>query len=83
MVETLLSRNYVDIYAVALHEAGHTLGLMHLSAQRSIMYATYSQVVDGSGNYILPVLSEEDINYAQSVYGEFLLAYINLRRDDA
>jgi hypothetical protein len=55
-----------DIYTIALHELGHTLGLSHSNVQGSVMEAIYA----GSRRS----LSEDDIAGITSIYGPAPLA---------
>ncbi len=50
-----------DLYSVALHELGHSLGLNHSSLSTAVMYASYNGV---------PVtdLSQDDIDGIRSIY---------------
>lgn len=52
--------NRYDIYSVALHEAGHSLGLGHASDPLSVMYPIYQGIVTG--------LAELDIAAIRSLY---------------
>jgi hypothetical protein len=50
----------IDLYSVALHEAGHALGLAHSDIPSAVMYPFYKQTV---------TLTADDINGIQSLYG--------------
>ncbi|KAJ1113487.1 hypothetical protein NDU88_001731 [Pleurodeles waltl] len=57
-------RNGFNLYLVAAHEFGHSLGLSHSSNPSSLMYPTYqSRSTDGSP------LSNEDAQMVQNMYG--------------
>ncbi len=58
--ETWQIGSYVDVYSVALHEAGHALGLGHSSDPRSVMYPYYASVVTGLGG--------DDVCAIRSIY---------------
>ncbi|MDQ3349758.1 MAG: matrixin family metalloprotease, partial [Acidobacteriota bacterium] len=49
-----------DIFSVALHEAGHSLGLAHSSNPAAVMYAHYQGIVQG--------LTGEDARAIQALY---------------
>jgi hypothetical protein len=49
-----------DVFTVALHESGHSLGLAHSSNPSSVMYPMYRGIVSGAG--------EEDVAAIQSLY---------------
>jgi hypothetical protein len=50
----------IDLYSVALHEAGHALGLGHSTDPHSVMYPYYQQATG---------LTSDDIAAIQSLYG--------------
>ena len=50
----------VDLFSVALHEAGHALGLAHSTNPSAVMYAYYRQQTG---------LTSDDITAIQSLYG--------------
>ncbi|ABQ51980.1 mp-nase [Spodoptera litura granulovirus] len=49
----------VDLFLVAAHEIGHTLGLMHSSVKEALMYALYQDT---------PNLSTDDVNGLEQLY---------------
>jgi hypothetical protein len=49
-----------DVFTVALHESGHSLGLAHSSNPSSVMYPMYRGIMSGAG--------EEDVAAIQSLY---------------
>jgi hypothetical protein len=49
-----------DVFTVALHESGHSLGLAHSSNPASVMYPMYRGIVSGA--------AEEDVAAIQSLY---------------
>jgi hypothetical protein len=52
--------SFVDVYSVALHEAGHALGLGHSADPRSVMYPYYASVLTG--------LAGDDVCAIRSIY---------------
>ena len=52
----------MDLFAVALHEIGHNLGLDHSNVENSIMFPNYSTGSNG--------LQKDDIDGIQSLYGK-------------
>uniref|UniRef100_A0A914Z171 Peptidase metallopeptidase domain-containing protein n=1 Tax=Panagrolaimus superbus TaxID=310955 RepID=A0A914Z171_9BILA len=58
-----------DIYWVALHEAGHVLGLDHIRDFGSIMAPIYFTSMDSEGKYMEPSLVTTDITNVQEIYG--------------
>ncbi|MBK8022711.1 MAG: matrixin family metalloprotease [Chloroflexi bacterium] len=60
----------IDIGLVALHEIGHSIGLMHEPTILAVMNATY--------NSSLTTLQNDDINGARALYGNVGTAGINI-----
>lgn len=52
-----------NLYRVAAHELGHSLGLFHSTDIGALMYPNY--MYDGHVQ-----LSQDDINAIQAIYGE-------------
>src|SRR5262249_31316590 len=50
----------IDLFSVALHEAGHALGLAHSDNPNAVMYPFYKQVIG---------LNADDIAGIQDLYG--------------
>lgn len=57
----------INLFAVAIHEFGHALGLSHSSDPGAIMYPAYNF----DPNYE-PQLSFDDVKNIQKLYGELL-----------
>ncbi|XP_060091295.1 collagenase 3-like [Heteronotia binoei] len=53
-----------NLFAVAAHEFGHSLGLQHSSNPRALMYPLYTY--SGSKDFLLP---EDDVEGIQDLYG--------------
>ena len=62
----------VDIFTVAAHEFGHSLGLSHSKNRGALMFAYYRGYIP---NY---KLHDDDINAIQELYGKNLLQIILL-----
>ncbi|XP_037361614.1 neutrophil collagenase [Talpa occidentalis] len=60
---TKTSRNY-NLFLVAAHEFGHSLGLSHSSDPGALMYPNYA--FSEPSTYVLP---QDDINGIQAIYG--------------
>ncbi len=55
----------IDLYQVAAHEFGHSLGLGHSDDPNALMYAFYRGYIP---NFQLP---QDDINGIQYLYGKY------------
>jgi hypothetical protein len=60
-VEAWNAAGGIDLFSVALHEAGHSLGLAHSSNPNSVMYAYY---------HVTAALTSDDIAGIQALYGK-------------
>uniref|UniRef100_A0A914PFQ6 Peptidase metallopeptidase domain-containing protein n=1 Tax=Panagrolaimus davidi TaxID=227884 RepID=A0A914PFQ6_9BILA len=67
--DSIIDATIKDMFWVALHEAGHVLGLDHINDNPSIMAPIYFTSMDSNGNYIEPNLVTTDITKVQSIYG--------------
>ncbi len=59
-----------DIFSVALHESGHSLGLAHSTNPAAVMYPIYHGIVQGP--------SDEDIHAIQTLYAPTLRGVLPL-----
>ncbi|CAN7990157.1 unnamed protein product, partial [Ixodes hexagonus] len=66
---TVASEQGTNLVKVAVHEAGHALGLYHTPRNYSIMYAIYSRAIPNSNFELGP----EDRRMAQEIYGTYKL----------
>ena len=70
----------VNLFAVSLHEIGHSLGLKHSKNANSIMFPSYrNEWSKKTDNF----LSKEDIERIQKVYGERKKSKVKIFDDDA
>ncbi|XP_006038122.1 matrix metalloproteinase-20-like [Alligator sinensis] len=70
--------NGINLYLVAAHEFGHSLGLLHSRNPASLMYPTYQKRrLQGSP------LSFEDVHKIQTLYATFLHSYLYLSYDES
>lgn len=58
----------VNLFMVAAHEFGHSLGLSHSSVSESLMYPWYNNHNDLSGDF---ELSDDDRYGIQQIYGNY------------
>ncbi|XP_068935770.1 stromelysin-1-like [Petaurus breviceps papuanus] len=59
------NKNGVNLFLAVAHEFGHSLGLLHSSDTRALMYPLYNTNTDLSKS----LLSQDDIDGIQSLYG--------------
>jgi matrixin len=64
-----------DIFSVALHESGHSLGLAHSTNPAAVMYPIYRGIVQGPEN--------EDIHAIQTLYAQTARGVLPLGWSDA
>ena len=72
MVSVLPTRTFIKakcIFVVALHEAGHALGMEHSTDEESIMYPKYIHPFNRDGRYVRPTLSKSDLNAMHELHG--------------
>ncbi len=67
--EKLKSYKNTDLIAVAIHELGHTFGLVHSDQESAIMSPFYQQQTYEQNQYKIPQLQEDDIRRIQQIYG--------------
>ncbi|KAL7983301.1 hypothetical protein Chor_000177 [Crotalus horridus] len=63
------SRDF-NLFVVAAHEFGHTLGLQHSSDPEALMYPLYTY--RGLKDFVLP---EDDVEGIQALYGTYMLIH--------
>lgn len=67
IINNIYSSTGYNLFLVAAHEFGHSLGLEHSNVPGALMYPTYSYT-----NVDTFVLPRDDVNRIQALYGTFL-----------
>lgn len=62
----MISKIGTNLFLVAAHELGHSLGLFHSADPRALMYPVYNTLIDLARFR----LSQDDVDGIQSLYGE-------------
>lgn len=62
----MISSTGTNLFLVAAHELGHSLGLFHSANAEALMYPVYKSSTDLARFH----LSQDDVDGIQSLYGE-------------